>query len=209
MDKPKSLPKQVGVTRAKLIAIVVLAVVLVGVLYKQYGGSPANPVQPEVPQSASVEQESSERPAARVTRRGKSAPPVAETTAAVTVPVRLESFDQEAWKPRDLATVTQYDPFALPASFPQSVVVAKGNVANGDEGSPADADANRLADTVAKLQTELEQLKQRGVHVIIRERDQYVALIGDRTIHVGEEIDGFTVTAIGPDGVHVEWKVQQ
>lgn len=209
MDKPKSSPQQLGATRGKLIAIAVLAVVLLGVLYKQFGGSPAKPVQPEVPQSAAVEQEPSARPAARAARRGKSASPVAETIAAVTAPVRLQSIDKEAWKPRNLATVIQYDPFALPAKFPQPVAVAKGNSANGDESSLADADASRLADTVAKLQTELEQLKQQGVHVIVLERDQYVALIGDRTIHVGDEIgNGFTVTAIRPDGVFVERKVQ-
>ena len=48
--------------------------------------------------------------------------------------------------------------------------------------------------------------KQRGVHVIVREGDQYVAVIGDRMLHVGDEINGFTVTAIDPDGVHVERK---
>ena len=67
--------------------------------------------------------------------------------------------------------------------------------------------ASQLADTVAKLQTELEELRQRGVSVIVKQHDEYVAMIGDRTIHVGDEINGFTVTAIEPDGVRVERKV--
>ena len=50
---------------------------------------------------------------------------------------------------------------------------------------------------------ELEELKQRGVHVIVREGDQYVAWIGERMLHVGDKINDFTVTAIDPDdGVH-------
>ncbi len=205
MDKPKSLSQQLGVTPGKLIAIAALAVVLVAVLYKQFGGSPAKQA---VPQAAAVEEKSSEPPAERVTRRGKPAGGVVESLAAVAVPVRLETLDKNLWKPRDLASVIQYDPFALPASFPQPAVATKGNATAGDEDSLAEADASRLADKVAELQTELEQLKQRGVHVIVRENDQYVALIGDRTIHVGDEINGFTVTAIQPDGVHVEKKVQ-
>ena len=53
---------------------------------------------------------------------------------------------------------------------------------------------------------QLEELKQRGVHVIVREGDQYVAWIGDRMLHVGDKINGFTVTAIDTDGVHIERK---
>jgi hypothetical protein len=43
--------------------------------------------------------------------------------------------------------------------------------------------------------------------VIVRERDQYAAMIGDRIVHVGDEINGFTVTVIDPaSGVRVERK---
>jgi hypothetical protein len=66
-----------------------------------------------------------------------------------------------------------------------------------------------LVDEVAKLRDELEKLRQRGVGVIVRERDKFVAMIGDRTVHVGDEINGFTVTAIEPDGVRVERKVAE
>jgi hypothetical protein len=52
-------------------------------------------------------------------------------------------------------------------------------------------------------------LQERGVNVIVRGRDEYVAMIGNRTVHVGDDIDGFTVTAIEPDGVRVERKIQQ
>jgi hypothetical protein len=56
------------------------------------------------------------------------------------------------------------------------------------------------------MQKQLEELQQRGVHVIVNLRDEYVAMIGDRTVHVGDEINGFIVTAIEPDGVRVERK---
>jgi hypothetical protein len=66
-----------------------------------------------------------------------------------------------------------------------------------------------MAEAIESLRLELEQLQQRGVHVILRGRDEYVAMIGDRTIHVGDEISGFTVTAIEADHVRVERKVQK
>jgi hypothetical protein len=34
------------------------------------------------------------------------------------------------------------------------------------------------------------------VHVILGEGDHYVAWIGERKLHVGDEINGFIVTAI-------------
>jgi hypothetical protein len=34
-------------------------------------------------------------------------------------------------------------------------------------------------------------------------------MIGDRTLHVGEEIEGFTVTKIDPGGVVVERKATE
>jgi hypothetical protein len=68
----------------------------------------------------------------------------------------------------------------------------------------------QLAEAIEQLRMELETLQQRGVQVILRHRDQYVAMIGDRTVHVGEEIDyGFVVTAIEPDGVRVERKIHE
>ena len=36
-----------------------------------------------------------------------------------------------------------------------------------------------------------------------------MAMIGDRMVHVGDEINGFTVTEIDPQGVHVERKATQ
>lgn len=208
MAKPMSLSQQAGLTRGKLILVAVLAVILMGVLYKQFGGSASTGLQTH---SASDSlPESYERPATRVAGNSKPTRPAAKAAEVATTPVRLNSVDQPAWKTPALERVIQYDPFALPAAFPKPERLAGGTGASPDGSiDAAGADAARLADAVTKLQTELEQLKQRGVHVIVRERDEYVALIGDRTIHVGEEINGFTVTAIRPDGVHVERKIAQ
>ena len=120
------------------------------------------------------------------------------------------AFDETKWKSPELTMVVAYDPFALPSAFPQPVRTAAGGQAvDGDDGSDAETAAAKLAEAIESLQTELRALQERGVHVIIRGRDQYVAMIGDRTVHVGDEINGFTVTAIEPDGVRVERKLSE
>jgi hypothetical protein len=120
-------------------------------------------------------------------------------------------LDHARWKSPEVATIVEHDPFALPATFPRPVRTPNGQELTRDGIIAADAAtrASQLADEVAKLQTELDPLQQRGVSVIVRQHDQYVAMIGDRTIHVGDEINGFTVTAIEPDGVRVEKKVDE
>src|SRR4051812_33244846 len=118
-------------------------------------------------------------------------------------------IDERRWKSPKLDTIVAYDPFALPAAFPQPPKVASGN--KGKDGkalieAAAADDAKKLAEAIEKLHMDLAELKQRGVHVIVGEGDRYVAWIGERKLHVGDKINGFTVTAIDTDGVHIERK---
>jgi vacuolar-type H+-ATPase subunit F/Vma7 len=50
-----------------------------------------------------------------------------------------------------------------------------------------------------QLQAALTSLKQQGVQVIVKREDQYIAIIGDQEVRVGDEYQGFTVVAIDPD----------
>jgi hypothetical protein len=125
-------------------------------------------------------------------------------------PLFSTAADASRWKSPDLSVVLAYDPFALPTEFPRSAQVAGASRAQvaAIEATLAE-NADQMAEAIESFRVELEQLQQRGVHVIVRGRDQYVAMIGERTIHVGDEIGGFTVTAIEPDYVRVERKVQK
>jgi hypothetical protein len=202
--------KRIGLTRGKMVLIGILAVTLLGVVYVQYGSDSSEDVvaavdptvgtPPPPPAEAQSSNPAPESPVA-------AAPaPTDESSAAMS-----QSFDAARWNKSDLETTVQHDPFALPSGFPRPVQMVNGQGVAGDgtAGSDAATSASQLADEVAKLHTQLEELRQRGVSVIVREHDQYVAMIGDRTVHVGDEINGFTVTAIEPDGVRVEKKVQQ
>jgi hypothetical protein len=194
-----------GLTRGKAALIGVLTVVLLVVLYLQYGRS---------------SEASSTEPVVRTGRRRPAAAPAKQPpTAATAKKTQNESgssaavaavVDETRWKSPSLVEVVDYDPFALPATFPKrSVIDPTGAGGEGLVAAAAADDAKSLAEAIAQLQMQLDELKQRGVHVIVRERDQYVAMIGDRTVHVGDEINGFTVTEIDPTGVRVERKMTQ
>jgi hypothetical protein len=199
--KTQTGSKQIGLTRGKAVLIGVLSIVLVGVLYVQYGryagGGEVAPVD-RVATRAPVR-----KPA--VSTQLNPAPTDAEIERDAQA--ALLEFDQAKWTPPELSKVIAYDPFALPAGFPRPPSsFLTGPTADETEGA-AEERTKQLADALAELQMQLDELKERGVHVIVGQNEQYVAMIGDRVIHVGDDINGFTVTAIDPkDGVRVEWK---
>jgi hypothetical protein len=202
VDEPQTWSKRIGLTRGKAAIIAVLAVTLVVVVYVKYGPPVGNGrssglvgayISRGATRSSSVAPDSTS-----ATRQQPSSASKLFSTAA----------DASRWKSPDLSVVLAYDPFALPSEFPRSSQASgASHPAQATEASVADAD--QMAEAIESLRLELEQLQQRGVHVILRGRDEYVAMIGDRTIHVGDEISGFTVTAIEADHVRVERKVQK
>jgi hypothetical protein len=211
------IEKKSGLTRGKAILIAVLAVVLVVVLYVQFGSSGSREANassttveyrpPGPPPSAKTATTPtatpSTAPAATPVVAANAKTPLPKETA--TVPI----IDETRWKSPKLTSVIAYDPFAIPPSFPQPGKNAGGSKEAGSEALIQEAAANeakRLAEAIEKLRLQLKELEARGVHVIIREGDQYAAMIGDRMLHVGDEINGFTVTAIDSNGVHVERK---
>jgi hypothetical protein len=201
-----------GLTRGKAILIAVLGVVLLVVLYVQFGrGGDTNsnavgyiPRRPLVVPPASSESTAATagNAGAAVAKKLESENKLSTTNVVV---------DETRWKSPNLAEVTDYDPFALPATFPKPEAEQAGAASVDEVAATAAAeDAKRLADAIEQLQRELDDLEQMGVQVVVRERDQYVAMVGDRTLHVGDEIRGFIVTEIDPTrGVRVERKGAQ
>ncbi|HEX2474087.1 MAG TPA: hypothetical protein VHK01_05050 [Lacipirellulaceae bacterium] len=206
MDEPQTWSKRIGLTRGKAVIVAILAVTLTVVIYVKY-----------VPSSAAVISSrlislSGRRPAPKSDSEGSGAAANAKAAQRSAAELLSVEVDESRWKSPDLSVVLAYDPFALPAGFPQPKQgAAASSSAQIGTASAEEADiaAEQLAEALESLRMELEELQQRGVHVIVRGRDQYVAMIGERTIHVGDEINGFTVTAIEPDHVRVERKVQK
>jgi hypothetical protein len=200
----KNKLEAIGLTRRKAALIGALAVVLAGLVYRQLGGS-----KPD--EMATTVSDSKQAPPA------SQAPAAGSSTSVAAVPVddaldeALVEFDQSKWQVPELEKVIAFDPFALPKSFPQPprAVVDPALAAEGGDASAAALQAEQLASAVDQMQSQLQELQQRGVHVIVNLNDEYVAMIGDRTVHVGDEINGFVVTAIEPDGVRIERKAVQ
>jgi hypothetical protein len=204
--------KKGGLTRGKAILIGVLTLVLVGVLYLQFGrggdksvasdGPDYVPRRPVPAATAAVDTEASTTTRVAVKQVLVDNKLQAATTAGV--------VNESRWKSPPLDAVVGYDPFALPAAFPKAVVPDPTQPNANLVATAAAEDQKELIDAVAKLQMQLEQIKRRGVQVIVKERDQYVAMVGDQTVRVGDDLgNGFRVTGIDQSGVHIERKATQ
>ncbi len=200
MANNKALTKKLGLTPGKAALIGALAVALLGVIYTQYGSSGESDTVAATPGGPSRRPVTSPAVVKPLTSAGSSD---GESNADGHATV---DFDQSKWNAPELSTVVAYDPFALPKAFPQPLLSTAQLLADGGRGALAAASADQLADELQRLQSQLDELKNRGVHVIVSVDGQYVAMIGDRMVHVGDQINEFTVTEIDPSGVRVERK---
>lgn len=206
MADQRPFSQRIGVTPTKLTLIGVLAVVLVGVLYVQYGRSDSE-AAPVVRKTSAARGPRT----ARTTRKTVPKPSPAERPDKLIYPTDDGPWSAPGVVP-NLETVVQYDPFALPATFPQpesAVVGAKPSEDDTAAVNDEELNKERLAGRLEQIQVDLEQLRQQGVQVILTEGDEFVAMIGDQTIRVGDVIGGFKVVAIDLSGVRVERAVQQ
>jgi hypothetical protein len=191
VDNKSALAKQAGVTPGKLVLIGVLAFVFGGVLYIQFGPTT---------ESAST---SAPRPTAAAKSTNSPAATAVVVSPASTAPRKITGALAN-WRLPDLTAVVEYDPFALPASFPQPRRVDDETaIAENDSRTKDAAELAALEAERTKSKAELQRLRQQGVRVIIVKKDKFVAIVGDQEVHVGDQIDGFTVIAIDADGVRV------
>jgi len=193
-----------SLTRGKAILIGILGIVLVVILYMQFG-------RRELTSSGG---HTAYRPPRRY---GGTAAAVAvkpaNTAVAITSKeeaIAVQPIDESHWKAPVLANVIAYDPFRLPDMFPHPVRSLAGSKTSSKADLAAAAKAEiekRRAEALGKLHTKMKELKRRGVTLILGEGDQYTAMIDDRMLHVGDKIDGFTVIAIDDEnGVVIERK---
>jgi hypothetical protein len=116
-----------------------------------------------------------------------------------------------SWQSTDVAKTIQYDPFALPSLFPQRIQEAKEKqLAHESEATDhSESDATARAESLKQLKTQFGELQRQGVRIVMEQNEKYVAVIGEKTIHVGDDIDGFTVVAIDAQGVRVSRELKQ
>ncbi|QDT69039.1 hypothetical protein MalM25_19650 [Planctomycetes bacterium MalM25] len=107
-------------------------------------------------------------------RRGKTTPEVTPTPPVARTPVTMS-----------LSEATRHDPFALPKWAPK---LERGAVA-GEPASPN------------QLRQRFESLASTGVAMLLVSEEGQAAQIGDRTVQVGDVLDGFRVVEISAAGV--------
>ena len=189
--------KKSEVTPGKLALIGVVGVVLVIVLYLQYGDQLKSTAKSDAPATTA---------AARRTKPANAKAAKKDDVAGTDFELRKSTGSRATWQAPELASVVTYDPFALPASFPQlQHGDAETALAQTEAQKTQDASAQQAALEAERtqMQAALTSLKQQGVQVIVKREDQYIAIIGDQEVRVGDEFQGFTVVAIDANGVRL------
>ncbi len=190
------MPESQGVSKAaaspvKLVLAVVLTVVFIVVLIVQFGGAadaepaPRGTAPGEAPRRIA-------RPAGRPkTRQGRPDP---ETTAAL----------PPGWPATRIEDALRHDPFKVPPAFKPSKDAAAVKAARGSAEEALAREQQRMKQQ-AQRDRALQDLRQQGVKALLGVGSEGgVAVVGSRVVHVGDELDGFRVVAIDPDGVVLE-----
>lgn len=169
-----------AVTPRQWATIGLLAVVLVGVLWWQFGASEPGPED---------------------AKAGPAAPPPTSPAPTSSVGIKAPAPGQSSgtapsppWPTIPLAEAAAYDPFQPLARQPAATPpLAKGRAKTNtsQDSAPRRARPDQL----------LAGLRKTGTTAVLRGPHGAEAIVGRRTIRVGDELDGFRVVAIEPDGV--------
>jgi hypothetical protein len=96
----------------------------------------------------------------------------------------------------ELSQILQHDPFALPATLTEALAV----------GTPEASDkARKNEDRKRRVEEIVKSLQQKRVSLIFRGKGGVTAVLGSRTIHEGDLIEGeVRVIEIKPEGLTLE-----
>ena len=104
------------------------------------------------------------------------------------------------WAEVRLSECTRYDPFATPDGF---ILKKKEPVQQ-----VADGEALRREIEIAQKRAAQEQLlsslRDAGVNAVFKGSERNAAIVGTQMVRVGEDLKGFRVLAIEPDGIVIE-----
>jgi hypothetical protein len=178
-DKPIASPRQ-------LLVVGVLGVVLATVLVGQFGGASGKP--------GDVEGGKSPRgPLPTTDQAGNRKPSTA--SAARSSQATSTQPAPEAWRKLSAEIAGQYDPFAVPEPLARKITESRPAAEDRKSGKSAakrDASAEKMA-----------ALKSKGITVIVRTNRGAVAMIGNRVVRVGDELEGCRVVSIDLQGIEL------
>lgn len=180
-EKNENNPRQNPVKLALAVGLTIVFIVVVAVQVKTYSGDATGSTSSTAPQGPMS------RPGQGNQAHGKGN---ASQDTNTTIP----------WPKVELADCTRHDPFATPDSF----VVKKVTAAERTSSEDARRRELELARQRAAREQTLSKLKETGVRAIFKGPSQSVAILGDDTIRVGQEIYGYRVVAIEDNGIILE-----
>ncbi|MBI86024.1 MAG: hypothetical protein CMJ81_22740 [Planctomycetaceae bacterium] len=109
----------------------------------------------------------------------------------------------KGWPLLSLDTVLKHDPFALPPLFLPAATISERNPAREQEQIVKAVEQNKLLQLEQRAKL-LQNLQQQGVEMVLINNKTRVAMVGSRTVQVGDVLDGFVITEIHNNGVVVE-----
>lgn len=186
MSEPRAKPF-LSASRFQLALAGIMTVVFVVVLLVQFGGvAGGKPTGPPDP----------------ATRKPSTGTPPHGPHATADQPRRRPPRrPAPAWPAIDLAEVLRFDPFAAGQAF------ASRQKPSG-KAAPDEAAAGRRQrrqQAQSERAEAVERLRRQGLKAVIAgSGGQAVAVVGSKTVRVGDVIDGLRVIAIQPDGVVLE-----
>jgi hypothetical protein len=177
--------EKIGVTPGKLALVAVLAVVLVTVIYQQM--PPADQVSSAEPTEQVPNSESR-----------SSAKNLARQALATSQDARKkEAAEQEKeWPKIKLEHAIAFDPFSRPDAL------------KPDQKKSQEDDVTATNEELVKRQAvrrdreqALALVRQQGVQMVLYDQQERIAVVGDRVVRIGEELQGFRVVAIDDEGI--------
>jgi hypothetical protein len=176
------------VTTVQRILVGALALIFVIVLLVQFGstGGSSRPAD-SLAQSADMSQDSADA------RRADARP---EKTGAP-----MQPAPDRPWPVFSPASVKEFDPFAAPPIL----AAARGAFQPGNDVKNETSQASKDAEAKRKERLQkLEEVRKEEVQAILGTNRGFVAVVGAKIIHVGDQLHGFRVKEIKADGVILE-----
>jgi len=181
---------QTGHSLWKIALAVALTLTFVVVLIVQFGGGSCD--------KKSCRPQNTETDRAKTSRRKKIDDVAGESLAEV------QAVEQSTpcWPTLDPTDVLRHDPFTVPATFSRGLASEATTPESGKDSSRRREELMRKR---AQREQALAKLRQEGIKAVLGgNANENVAVIGSRIVRVGDELDGFRITAIETDGVVLE-----
>lgn len=175
--------KQLGLTPAKgaLVAgLLLLLAVIWGPQILSFDGGASAPSSKITAQSTG-----------KASRRSPSGTSAKKGTALSTVTPAVSSSKREI-PVIGASEAGAYDPFRVPSWSPAAAMIAQRSTGQENDSSFL---------TEEELEQRASSLRQAGVAMVLVSSTGRIAKIGDQTVQVGDEIDGFRVMKITAEGV--------